>query len=232
MEHIREGSDHLLFLIVLLIPAPLLAVQRKWGGYAGTRTTLRRLAGIVTAFTIGHSLTLAAGATGLIRMPAQPVEVLLAVSILVSAIHAWRPLFPGREGWVAAFFGLIHGLAFASVITELQLGATQLAGAILAFNLGIDAMQIAIVLAISPCLLMLAQTRVYPKVRTLGAGFSGATASAWGVERIFSMTNPLDSTIGWLAASGWWLLIMATLVAGMLRYQVTRAAQMTTNKIE
>ena len=55
-------------------------------------------------------------------MPSAPIEVLIAVSILVSALHALRPIFPGREAWVAAFFGLIHGLAFATTLAELGLG--------------------------------------------------------------------------------------------------------------
>jgi hypothetical protein len=64
----------------------------------------------VTAFTIGHSATLTLAALNLVNVPSRPVEVLITVSILVSAVHAFRPIFPGREAWIAAFFGLVHGL--------------------------------------------------------------------------------------------------------------------------
>ncbi|RZK52099.1 MAG: HupE/UreJ family protein, partial [Hymenobacter sp.] len=77
-QHIAEGTDHLLFLLVLLLPAPLLVAGRRWGPFGGTRYSLRRLLLIVTAFTLGHSLTLLLGALGWVRLPSQPVEVLIA----------------------------------------------------------------------------------------------------------------------------------------------------------
>jgi hypothetical protein len=78
------------------------------------QSSLLRILKIVTAFTVGHSTTLAFAAFGLLRVPSRAIEVLIAVSILVSAIHVMRPVRPGKESAVAAFFGLIHGLAFAS----------------------------------------------------------------------------------------------------------------------
>ena len=137
IRHIAEGTDHLLFLLVLLLPAPLLVRGGRWGRFGGVRYGVKRLLLIVTAFTIGHSLTLLLGTLGWVRLPSQPVEVLIAVSILVSAVHAVRPLFPGREAWVAAGFGLIHGLAFAGTLVNLRLEAGPMALSILGFNLGI-----------------------------------------------------------------------------------------------
>jgi hypothetical protein len=120
VRHIAEGTDHLLFLLTLLLPAPLLAVANRWNGRATVRRSLNQIVRIVTAFTLGHTLTLALSGFGLVRLSSRPVEVLIAVSILVSAIHAIRPLFPGREAIIAASFGLIHGLAFASALNELE----------------------------------------------------------------------------------------------------------------
>jgi HupE / UreJ protein len=120
MRHIREGTDHLLFLLVLLLPAPLLVRNRLWGEFGGTRYSLLRLVKIITAFTVGHSVTLLLGALGWLRLPQQPVEVLIAFSILVSAVHAIRPIFPGKEMYVAAGLGLVHGLAFATVLVDLN----------------------------------------------------------------------------------------------------------------
>ena len=62
-----------------------------------------RILGIVTAFTIGHSITLSLAALGFVNVPSRPVEALIAVSILVSAVHASVPIFPGKEAWIAAF---------------------------------------------------------------------------------------------------------------------------------
>ena len=80
-QHIAEGTDHLLFLLVLLLPAPLLVSAHRWSRFGGVSYSLKRLLLIVTAFTIGHSLTLLLGALGWVRLPSQPVEVLIAVSI-------------------------------------------------------------------------------------------------------------------------------------------------------
>lgn len=97
MRHIADGSDHLLFLLALLLPAPLLALGSRWARFAGVRHTLLQILRVVTAFTAGHSITLALAAWGLVRVPSRPIEVLIAVSILVSAIHAVRPLFPEKK---------------------------------------------------------------------------------------------------------------------------------------
>jgi len=111
-QHIAAGTDHLLFLL-LLLPAPLLLTRgRRWWAFGG------------------------------VRLPGQPVEVLIAVFILVSAVHAVRPLFPGRTAWVAAGFGSVHGLAFASTLTNLHLGIGSMALRILGFNLGIELLQL------------------------------------------------------------------------------------------
>jgi HupE / UreJ protein len=98
MRHIAEGTDHLLFLLVLLLPAPLIVSGSRWAGFSGARSSVLRILSIVTAFTIGHSITLAFAAFGIVRVPSRPIEVLIAVSILVSAIHALRPIFPGQRG--------------------------------------------------------------------------------------------------------------------------------------
>ena len=107
MNHIAEGTDHLLFLLTLLLPAPLVAAGGRWVGPGRAVHSVARIARIVTAFTVGHSVTLLLGALALVRVPEAPIEALIAVSILVSAVHALRPLFPGRAFVIAAGFGLL-----------------------------------------------------------------------------------------------------------------------------
>jgi hypothetical protein len=151
-----------LFLLVLLLPAPLLISGSRWAGFAGARHGVLQILRVVTAFTLGHSITLAAAALGLVQVPSQPIEVLIAISILVSAAHAFRPLFPRREAAIAAFFGLIHGLAFAATLNQLGLGRWERVAGILAFNLGIETMQLIVVAAIMPSLVLISRTRAYP----------------------------------------------------------------------
>lgn len=210
MQHIREGTDHLLFLLVLLLPAPLLANGKNWGASGGTKHSIAGLLKIVTAFTVGHSLTLLIGALGLLNLPQKPVEVLIAFSILIAAIHAIRPIFAGREIFVAGGFGLIHGLAFAGVLTELNLGAGQLALSILGFNLGIELMQIFIVALVFPWFMLLSLTRFYNYVRIIGAISAIILAVFWLVERIFGAANPLGDLLETVSANAeFGILILA-----------------------
>jgi hypothetical protein len=199
MRHIAEGTDHLLFLLVLLLPAPLLVAGGRWRGTTGVRTSLLRTLRIVTAFTLGHSITLALAAFGVVHLPNRPIEVLIAVSILVSAIHALRPLFPGREAGIAAFFGLIHGLGFASTLSGLGLGRWERLGGILSFNLGIETMQLAVVAATLPSLILMSRTRAYPWLRICGALFAGVASVGWIVERALGTQSWVDVVVNELA---------------------------------
>jgi hypothetical protein len=195
LQHIREGADHLLFLLVLLLPATLLVEGKRWGGFGGSRYALVRLLKIVTAFTLGHSLTLLIGPLGWLRLPQQPVEVLIAFSILVSAVHALRPLFPGKEIYVAAGFGLVHGLAFATVLSGLQLNAGPMALSILGFNLGIELMQLFVIAVTMPWLVLLSLTPLYPRVRVVCAVLAAIAALGWMMNRVTGRGNVIESAM-------------------------------------
>lgn len=220
VRHIAEGTDHLLFLITLLLPAPLLAIGGYWRRCAPVRRGLMQIFRIVTAFTLGHSLTLALAAFGLVRLPSRPVEVLIAVSILISAVHAIRPIFPGREAFIAAFFGLIHGLAFASVLSDLGVSGWYRLVSILGFNLGIESMQLVVVGATLPSLLLLSRTPAYSYFRNCGALFAALASLGWIIERSFNTRNFIDPFVeniarhaSWIAAS----LLLLSLVCWPLR---------------
>jgi hypothetical protein len=205
IRHIAEGTDHLLFLLVLLLPAPLLVVGSRWRGTTGARISLLRILRIVTAFTLGHSITLALAAFGIVHLPSRPIEVLIAVSILVSAVHALRPIFPGREAAIAAFFGLIHGLAFASTLSQLGLGRSERLAGILSFNLGIETMQLAVVAATLPSLILMSRTRAYPWLRVGGALFAGIASVGWMVERVLGTQSSVDKVVNELAHHSDWI---------------------------
>jgi hypothetical protein len=217
MKHIAAGTDHLLFLLVLLLAAPLLVNGDKWGNYGGFRYSLMRLIKIITAFTIGHSITLLAGAMNWLRLPTQPIEILIAFSILISAIHAIRPIFSGKEALVAAGFGLIHGLAFASTLSDLHLESGQMALSILGFNVGIELMQLFIMALIIPSLMLLSQTKSYTFIRTSGAIFAAIAAIAWIFERVLGKPNPITEGVAVIANYGTWL-IGALLLMALVSY--------------
>ncbi len=207
MRHIAEGTDHLLFLIALLLPAPLLSIRHRWATFGGVRRSLIQILHIVTAFTVGHSITLALGASGLVFLPTRSVEVLIAVSILISAVHALRPLFPGREPLIAAGFGLVHGLAFATTLQNLGVGAWQRIASILGFNLGIETMQLIVVCAILPSLVLLSRTAAYTIFRVIGATFAGLASAGWIVERLFNVSYSVDVVVNRAAEHAAWIAL-------------------------
>lgn len=203
-QHIAEGVDHQLFLLTLLLPAPLLAVGRRWARAAPPRTAVRRILTVTIAFTIGHSLTLILGTLGL-PVPTQAVEILIAVSILVAALHAIRPIFPGREAVVAGGFGLIHGLAFSTTLSALDLTGWRLALSLLGFNVGIELMQLVVVMLVLPPLIVLARTAAYTPLRVTAAAVTGAAAVGWVLERIGVLSGFSDA-VSTVSVAGPWIV--------------------------
>lgn len=190
-DHVSEGADHLLFLLVLLLPAPLMVAAGRWQPGAGRWRTLRQVVHVVTAFTVGHSVTLVASALDLITVPSRPVEIVIAISVGAGAVHAIRPLVGHSEAPIAAAFGLVHGLAFAGILDDLGLSNSTAVGALFGFNIGVELAQLAAVALLFPSLYAISRTRWYPVVRTGGAGVALVAAAAWVADRSGWVTNPL-----------------------------------------
>ena len=222
MAHILGGYDHLMFLLALLLPAPLIAYAGRWTAVRDRRSSIRRMIAIITAFTIGHSLTLIGASLMGWRLPVQPVEVAIAVSVLISAAHAVRPLFPGYEPLVAGGFGLVHGLAFATLVAELHLGSTTAPVALLGFNLGIEIVQLAIVTVILPPLMLIAGRPYYRYVR-VGLGCLGIlAATAWVMIRLFGIETDMPG-FGWSMIIVLVVLLLLLLTM-MVKYGARRPA--------
>lgn len=219
LHHIAEGYDHLLFLVALLIPAPLAARNGRWNKTVPPKRAAWRLATIVTAFTVGHSITLLGGVLLGWRMPERLVEFAIAASILISAVHAWRPIFPGREAWIAAGFGLVHGLAFATLANGFGLGLTERVLATLGFNLGVELFQLVVVAAVMPFLFLLAPKPFYTFVRATLASFAGLAALAWMVERITGQSNQVAALADIVLAHSPWLIALASFAAVIVSFR-------------
>lgn len=185
MRHIAEGSDHLLFLLLLLVVAPLGTVGQRWGERRPVGDAIRQVTWVVSAFTLGHSVTLLLGSSGVWAPPAQPVEIAVALTIVVAAMHAWRPLVLQGEIAMALGFGLIHGLAFSASLSGAGLTPGQQALALGAFNLGIELMQLLLVMLVMPALVALAGWRppLYGGLRRGLSLLAAAVALGWALER-------------------------------------------------
>lgn len=177
MDHFAGGADHLLFLLVLMLPAISMP--------GNPRKAALGVALAITGFTLAHALTLSAATLQVLRPPTGVIEVLIALSIVVTAIDNLRPFIPAPRVAVAAFFGLIHGFGFASVLGGLNLSGGQLVLALVGFNLGIEAAQIAAVIVVMPALYILRSGGMVLWVGSIGAAMAGAV---WVWLRVASLT--------------------------------------------
>jgi hypothetical protein len=184
---------------------------------------------VISAFTVGHSLTLALGMFGLAALPASPVEVAIAASVLATALHAIRPLFPRREILLTGGFGLVHGLAFASALPSQALGRAQIAWTVLGFNIGIELAQIGLLALVLPWLLILARTRVYDRFRIVGAAGTAVLALGWLLERAVGLTNPTAPIAAWMQAHALLLLVLLALGAIVARARSERVVPVETS---
>jgi hypothetical protein len=222
-QHIVEGTDHLLFLFVLLLPAPLVAAAAQRHLPRSVRGAVGEVIRVVSAFTLGHSLTLLLGAAGVVVVPSQPVEVLVAISIVFSAICAVR--LPAKLGatWIAGGFGLVHGLAFADALSGLGFNGLTLLLALAGFNLGIEIAQLALVAAVLPVLLLLSRTRIYLAVRIAGAAFATLVASLWIVDRLLPSFDIFAVLATAIRTHAWVLLIIPVLLLEFAARRLWRA---------
>lgn len=182
--HIWIGYDHILFLLSLLLPAVLWRNGAHWVPVPGFRPALTEVVKVVTAFTLAHSVTLSLAVLEIIALPARLVESAIAASVLLAALNNLYPLVTSRRWLVAFGFGLVHGLGFASVLLDLGLPRGSLALALLAFNLGVEAGQLAIVAAFLPLAYGARHTMLYARMVFQGGSLAILVLAAlWLVER-------------------------------------------------
>lgn len=185
VHHIWTGYDHVLFLLCLLLPAVMRRTSRGWQPVERLAQAVWPVVGIVTAFTLAHSITLALAALRLVVIPAAVIEPLIALTIVVAALDNIWPLWRLPRSAVTFVFGLVHGFGFASVLAELDLPAARFAWALLQFNLGLELGQLAIVLVLSGLLYALRQQRGYARwVIQRGSWGAAAVGSWWLVQRV------------------------------------------------
>lgn len=163
IHHILIGYDHLAFLISLLLPAALVRVHRHWQPSPTLPTSLGHVLGIVTAFTLAHSITLTLAALGWVTPASRWVEAAIAASVLVAALNNVWPVFT-RRVWLVSFgFGLVHGFGFAGALSELGLPKGARLASLFGFNLGVEIGQLAVVAVLLPVLYLLRRRAWYPR---------------------------------------------------------------------
>lgn len=183
IDHILLGADHLLFVLGLIW-----IVRGGW-----------RLAKTITAFTVGHSISLAAAAFGVIGIPERPLNACIALSIVFVAVEMVKELrgssgLTARYPWVVAgLFGVVHGIGFASALSGLGLERRLLPAALLFFNVGVEIGQIAFVLFVL-CLIW-AHRRLKAALPSPWASLApayaiGSVSAFWFIGRLLKMVSP------------------------------------------
>jgi HupE/UreJ protein len=184
IAHIWSGIDHLLFLLSLLLPAVLRRQDHRWQAVPQAAPAFFNILKVVTAFTLAHSITLSLAAFDIVRLPTRLTESAIAASIVVGALNN---VFPGvtEARWRIAFaFGLLHGFGFAAVLSEMGLPQGARLVSLVAFNLGVEVGQLAVVLAIMPVAYLMRATRFYQgTLLPWGSTGIAALAAVWLMQR-------------------------------------------------
>ncbi len=220
VNHIRTGPDHILFVLVLLLPSVLVFTTR-WEPAASFSASLWRVLKIVTTFTVAHSITFtAAGLEMLPLPPSRVLESVIAGSIAVAALHNLRPVAANKEWLIAFVFGLFHGMGFASLVSGLDVDrGTQLLS-LLGRNAGIEIGQAAVVLFVFPSLFLLRRTRYFPPLFWAVSLLMVAVSVVWMFERLYDIdvgiTALVEPVVAW--PGGLFYVIPFTLAAAGLQY--------------
>ncbi len=201
VEHIQIGSDHILFILALLLPSLLVFdAAHGWRPTESFGSGLWRIVKIATSFTVAHTITLSLGGLGVISISPKIVEPLIALSIALAALHNLRPVFRNRE-WALAFgFGLFHGFGFAGLLAELGLDRSNRVFSLLGFNLGIEIGQVAIIILLFPALFLLRRTHLYLGFLRVGSVALIVIALGWFIDRVAGLDLGVDRVVDPLLA--------------------------------
>ncbi len=185
IHHILIGYDHLAFLISLLLPAALVRVAHRWQPSPSLRASLGHVLGIVTAFTVAHSITLSLAALGWVTPASRWVEAAIAASVLVAALNNVWPMITRRVWTVSFGFGLVHGFGFAGALSELGLPRGARLASLFGFNLGVEIGQLAVVALVLPALFLMRRRPSYPRwMMPIASLLIAALASWWLYKRL------------------------------------------------
>jgi hypothetical protein len=189
MLHILTGYDHVLFLLCLLLPSVMRRTPDGWRPVATLKQAILPVVGIVSAFTVAHSITLGLAATKVVSLPPAFIEPAIAVTIILAALDNVWPIFPVPRVIVTFFFGLIHGFGFAGVLSELNLPTAQFAWALLQFNVGLEIGQLMIVISVTALLFLLRDWKRYRPMVIRGGSYAAIVVGVlWLIERTANVT--------------------------------------------
>ncbi|MDH3682242.1 MAG: HupE/UreJ family protein [Acidimicrobiia bacterium] len=187
VNHIKTGPDHILFVLVLLLPA-VLVFTTGWEPAASFGAALWRVLKIVTMFTVAHSITFTLAGLDILPLPSSRiVESVIAISIAAAALHNIRPIAANKEWAISFAFGLFHGMGFASLVSGLDVDRSTQLVSLLGRNVGIEIGQAVVVLLLFPALFLLRRTTYYRPFFVGASVLLAAVSIGWMIERIIEI---------------------------------------------
>ena len=181
--HIFIGLDHILFLIATLLTVNLYRENKSWVKEQSKQHILKSTVILVSTFTLAHSIALTATALDFVTLDSRIVELGIAISVVITALNNVYPIIM-RLGFITFGFGLLHGMGFASVFGDLNAQSGSLVMNVLAFNLGVELGQLAIVALLLPLLILLRNVKLYSKaIMPIASSIIAVVALNWTLQR-------------------------------------------------
>lgn len=201
LDHIKTGPDHILFVMVLVLPSVAIFAG-TWRPAPTFGRALWRVLKVITMFTVAHSITFTLAGLDILPLPSGRVtESIIALSIAVAALNNIRPLAPNKE-WIISFsFGLFHGMGFASLVDGLDVDRSTQLVSLLGRNVGIEIGQSAVVILVFPALYLLRRTTYYRPFLVGSSAVLSFVSLGWMIERMFEVdlgvNDWVDPVVKW-----------------------------------
>ncbi|GEM_PF-4760293 len=183
--HVRDGFDHILFVLMLILPTPLLFSTTHRARYNGIKKSSFHLFGLIGINALSHLLALLCACVGWLRLPVWIGEVLISSTIIISAVHIFWPIMTNKEWILAGAFGVFHGLTFFDIILDYGLSAGRLVIGVLGLNSGVLVMQLLVVLCMAPWFFIAAES-VYYNILKYTLSIVGIAIAGFWIHQIVS----------------------------------------------
>lgn len=208
-----KNIAHSLFLLLLLLPAPLMISEKKWTSFGGTKYTISRAYRWMIALITGQFIAIVLGAFQWVPLPFIFFEIGMIMTILIMALHVFTPILRGKEIPACFIFGLIHGFAFAKFVSILHLETGRLLLSVIAFSLGIMSIALFLTLIIIPWLIIICKNGHYKWLRISIAMVAVLTSIAWLIESISGNQNIITPFTENMYRHPLWVLLVLILLA-------------------
>lgn len=216
--HVRDGFDHILFLLILILSTPFLFSSTGRDRYNEAKKSSFHLFGLIGVIALSHMLALLCACIGWLRLPVWIGEILISTTIIISAIHIFWPIMANKEWILAAAFGVFHGLTFYDIILDYGLSASRLVIGVLGLNFGVLVMQLLVVLCLVPWFFIAAESVYYNILKYTLSIVGIALAGFWIHQIVTGETSQLVAAFTSLIERPVGVIAFMAVISLLVRY--------------